>query len=444
MNHKIRREAAEDADFVKRLCEKWDCPFFYEEKDVEAYAENMHISTEEAGRKLRYELFERVLEQLGAKEGKIAVAHNQNDCAETVLFHLMRGTGLAGMAGIRPVRGQIIRPLLCISRKEIEAFLLQNGLPYCIDKTNDEDTYTRNKIRHHILPYGEAEICEGATAHIFETARIIATANDFVRKSAEEALLRCMKKQGDTPEKDDMAAKGDTLSKNNVHTLHGEQIIFSRQAFLAEDNFLQQQMLLLALERLTENRKGIGAVHVEQLMQLFLREGNGACDLPGELYAKRSYDTVVIEKERTNESRDWENASQGTAKELLIPGETVYGGGCFVCKVFPYEKSQIIPRKTYTKWFDYDKIVKSLVLRTRETGDYLEVTAAGGRKALKAYFINEKIPQEERDRIPLIADGNHILWVVGRRISEHYKVNEKTKTVLEIQFVGGTWYDREG
>ena len=223
-----------------------------------------------------------------------------------------------------------------------------------------------------------------------------------------------------------------------------QKICESRQAFLAEDDFLQQQMLLLALERLTENRKDIGAVHVEQLMQLFLREGNGACDLPGGLYAKRSYDTVVIEKERINESGDWDNASQGTAKELLIPGETVYGGGSLVCKVFPYEKSQIIPRKTYTKWFDYDKIVKSLVLRTRETGDYLEVTADGGRKALKAYFINEKIPQEERDRIPLIADGNHILWVVGRRISEHYKVNEKTKIVLEIQFVGGTWYDREG
>ncbi len=407
VNHQIREEAGEDAAFVEALCKKWNCPFYCVTEDVEEYALAHHMSAEEAGRFLRYRAFEQVLEAEGAPDGRIAVAHNQNDNAETVLFHLMRGSGLTGLAGIRPVRGAVIRPLLCISRPEIEAFLAHNQLSYCIDRTNSEDTYTRNKIRHHVLSYAEQEICGRAVSHIYDTSVIIRETAAFVRRCTEQAAERCM-------------------------TVSGREILFGLTAFTKEEPLIQRQLLLMAIERMTESRKDISAVHIRLLQELFFRQGNGSLDLPCGLRAWREYGNVRLaytEKKLPGIS----------AVPLLIPGTTKWGEQIQVhCELFPCEKSQNIPEKTYTKWFDYDKIVKSLVLRTRQTGDYLLTHADGGRKSLKAYLIGEKIPVEKRDRTLLLADGSHIVWVVGHRISGHYKIDRQTKTVLQIKVTGGT------
>ena len=148
INHLIRTDAAKDAEYVREICSAEQIPFMLVEEDVCALAQQRHISTEEAGRIVRYNAFVR---ELGEKKGKIAVAHNKNDCCETFLFHLFRGTSLKGLTGIQPVRDKIIRPLLCLSRSEIEAFLRERNMPYCIDSTNLEDNYSRNIIRHHIL-----------------------------------------------------------------------------------------------------------------------------------------------------------------------------------------------------------------------------------------------------------------------------------------------------
>ncbi len=406
MNHKIREEAGEDAAFVEALCGTWNCPYRYMEADVEAYALGHHMSCEEAGRFLRYQAFAQVLEEEGAEDGKVAVAHNKNDHAETVLFHLLRGSGLAGLTGIHPVRGRVIRPLLCVTRPEIEAFLEENQLAYCIDKTNSEDTYTRNKIRHHMLAYAEQEVCSQAVSHIYDTSVIVREALAYVDCHTQMAMERC----GVASEKD---------------------MIFDVAAFEKEEPLIQKQLLLMAMERLSENRKDISAVHIRLLLGLFTRQGNASVDLPCGLRAYREYGRVRLagrERERA------ESAPGG----LRIPGVTRWGGYRFVCQLLPYEKSQIIPQKTYTKWFDYDKISKYLVLRTRQSGDYLMTRGDGGRKSLKAYMIGEKIPQAERDRIPVLADGEHIVWVVGHRISGHYKTDRQTKTVLQIRVTGGS------
>ena len=162
VNHGIRIEAGEDAAYVSALCEAHQVPFYLYEKDIPALAKEWSCSEEEAGRRVRYEAFEEVLRQQCCQ--KIAVAHNSNDRAETMLFHLFRGTGLTGLAGIRPVRGQIIRPLLCVDRAQIETYLTEKQISYRHDATNDCDDYTRNKIRHHILPYAEQEIVKGSVA----------------------------------------------------------------------------------------------------------------------------------------------------------------------------------------------------------------------------------------------------------------------------------------
>ena len=406
MNHKIREEAGEDAAFVEALCGTWNCPYRYMEADVEAYALGHHMSCEEAGRFLRYQAFAQVLEEEGAEDGKVAVAHNKNDHAETVLFHLLRGSGLAGLTGIHPVRGRVIRPLLCVTRPEIEAFLEENQLAYCIDKTNSEDTYTRNKIRHHMLAYAEQEVCSQAVSHIYDTSVIVREALAYVDCHTQMALERC----GVASEKD---------------------MIFDVAAFEKEEPLIQKQLLLMAMERLSENRKDISAVHIRLLLGLFTRQGNASVDLPCGLRAYREYGRVRL----AGRERERAESAPGV---LRIPGVTRWGGYRFVCQLLPYEKSQIIPQKTYTKWFDYDKISKYLVLRTRQSGDYLMTRGDGGRKSLKAYMIGDKIPQAERDRIPVLADGEHIVWVVGHRISGHYKTDRQTKTVLQIRVTGGS------
>jgi len=407
VNHRIRVEAAGDAAYVEKLCRDWNCGFYYAEEDVRAYASAHRLSEEEAGRIIRYDAFRRALEDTGAPEGKIAVAHNKNDNAETVLFHLIRGCGLTGLTGIRPVRGRIIRPLLCVSRPEIERFLDENGLSYCIDRTNNDDTYTRNKIRHHILGFAEQEISSRAVSHIYDTSVILAEAEDYIRENTERALGRCARWEG-------------------------KEVIFQADIFCREHPMIQKQCILYAIERAAGSRKDISAVHVENVRQLFFRKGNGRTDLPYGLTACREYGCVRLF------GRDG-GKEQAEAREVPVPGEIGWPGGMkLVTSVFPREKSQNIEEKTYTKWFDYDKIIKCLVLRGRQTGDYLQAYADGGRKTLKAYFIEEKIPRAKRDSIPLLADGSHILWIIGGRISEYYKIDEQTKTVLQVQVTGGT------
>ena len=146
VNHLIREEAGEDADFVKSICEKEKIPFYLKETDVGEMARKQKLSEEETGRKVRYEAFEEAIRLYKTEENtmcKIAVAHHQGDSAETMLFHLFRGTGLYGMTGILPINGKIIRPLLNVSREEIEEYLRKRGQEWCIDCTNEEDTYTQ-------------------------------------------------------------------------------------------------------------------------------------------------------------------------------------------------------------------------------------------------------------------------------------------------------------
>ena len=413
VNHRIREEAGEDAAFVEELCRSLGCAFRYVEYDVKQYAAAKGISEEEAGRELRYQAFRETLETSGAdrEHGKIAVAHNQNDNAETVLFHLLRGTGLAGLSGIRPVRENVIRPLLCVSREEIEAYLAKRQVCYCIDRTNNEDTYTRNRIRHHILQYAEEHISNCAGEHIYDISVMMREAHEYIRKNARQAFDRCAQQKGDT-------------------------LRMEVSVFLKEDPFLQKEILLLAVEQMTAHRKDISACHIQAIHDLFLQEGNRSADLPGRLQAYREYGQVVFAERQTRPEEAF--------YVELQPLDTVElpDGGVLKIRIFPAEGMQNrkdIPQKAYTKWFDYDKIIESLVLRTRRTGDYLIINRQGNRKTLKEYLIEEKIPKSLRDRLPVLADGNHILWVAGHRISEHYKIDEQTKTILEVQITGGTY-----
>lgn len=423
INHGIRKEAGEDASFVEALCKRLGVAFFLVEENVAAIAKAQSCSAEEAGRQVRYAAFRRILCSEGAagKERlRIAVAHNMNDRAETMLFNLFRGSGLQGLRSIQPIRRaegepDIIRPLLGVTRREIEEYLTNIGEKWCIDRTNEEDTYTRNRIRHHILPYAEEAVAGGAVANMSRAADILTETADFVSQETRQVYRDCVMKESE------------------------EEIVVSVEAVLNRHIFLRKQLLLTCLERLIPSRKDITGGHVEAVLSLFAEEGNREVHLPGHLVIRRQYDAVYFVRDRAESEK--KVSREETALPVLKVGERaeilLSDTKILECKVFFSEKTINIPQNQYTKWFDYDKIKKPLVVRTRRTGDYLTINEAGCRKSVQDYMVNEKIPAQERDSIYLIAEDSHILWILGHRISSHYKISEHTKRILQIQLRGG-------
>jgi len=385
VNHGLRKEAALEAEYVEKLCKERDIPFFLHEENVEEIAKQYSMGTEEAGRMVRYEAFYNLLFDLGA--GKIAVAHNKNDRAETMLFNLFRGTGIKGLASINPVRGEIIRPLLCVERSEIEEFVNEMGVAFCTDASNFTDDYSRNRIRNNIIPMAKEQICDALVDHMGETANQLSELYDFVSGFANERFLEIAK----TEEK---------------------RVVFNKKEFLNTDPYICKVLVKRAIDELVPNNKDITHTHIESVVDIAKKEGTKRVDLPYGIRAVASYDELKLTT-MTEGEEDFSSYTMETVVESFHEG---------------YDYSD----RLYTKCFDYDKIKGSLVFRTRRTGDVITVNGEGGTKKLKDYMINEHIPMEKRDSIPLLCVDSDVLWVVGYRISEAYKIDKDTKRVLKV------------
>ena len=422
VNHGIREDAFGDAEHVKGLCGKYGLPFYLTEVKIKEIAREAGMSEEEAGRKIRYQAFEDALQKELAlcdtvgntTAGKIAVAHNSNDRAETMLFHLFRGTGLTGLSGIRPVNGKIIRPLLCLERREIEEWLDRGDISYRTDSTNVQDIYTRNKIRHHILPYAEEEICRGAVSHMSRAADDLLEAEEYIKKQTFLAKQKCVLYEKE---------------EENLNIKIDIPLLFD------QEEYLQGRILLSCLEDIMAGRKDITSAHITDIRKLFRGNGSGEIHLPHGITVYRKYNVgMMIAKSKQRKEAYAFEESFCSAYQILPPCSLLIPGlGNVEFTVFPYEKTENIPQKTYTKWFDYDKITRSIVFRVRESGDYLTINKKMDHKSLKDYFIDEKIPKEERKSLYVLADDSHILWVPGLRISEYYKVSENTRNILQVK-----------
>ncbi|MBQ2802351.1 MAG: tRNA lysidine(34) synthetase TilS [Lachnospiraceae bacterium] len=423
VNHGIRKEAAQDALYVEQLCKQHGIRYYLTEADVAQRAVLEKCSEEEAGRHTRYEAFEKAARDFGAS--KIAVAHNCNDRSETMLFHLFRGSGIKGLGSIQPVRGQIIRPILCLKRQEIEAYLQALGVSYCTDATNATDDYTRNRIRHHIIPYAEREIVQDCVSHMAQTAEQLSEIEDFLSKQTLEALKGC------------------------VEPIEGGNSIIVSQ-FLQNHIVIQKRILHKLLIELSPRQRDISNVHIHDLLGLFTKEGNRMVCLPFEIRGRREYGRVVIERKVVIQEKP-------AAITINLPGDTDMNSeykAAFPLRVALWNGMELVfqllgneeffpevPQNRYTKWFDYDKIkeCKFLMVRTRQVGDYLTIKGSGDaikHKSLKDFMINQKIPHTEREQIPVLADGLQVIWLAGYRISENYKINENTKRILQVQLIG--------
>ncbi len=418
VNHGIRKEAGEDVAYVESLCKSHGIPFTLVEKNVRQLAVEQRRSEEEMGRLVRYEAFYEVLKKTGAN--KIAVAHNRNDLAETMLFHLFRGSGISGLCGIRPVRDSVIRPLLCLERHEIEVYLEEKGIRYCQDVTNEGDDYTRNRIRHHILPYAQKEIAQGCVGHMAQTSQMLLETEELLERLTLKAW-------------EETVQEVPCSFKMNC------------AAYAKQDPVIGRRLIYRALGKLSPGGRDISYIHVQDVEELFLREGNRGICLPYDIRARRQYDTVWLEQTASlpqedtfTHKEDKPVAAVVDPKELLAGGVEIAAAGIgkLHFQVFSSKNFQEIPQNRYTKWFDYDKIEGLLTVRGRKTGDFLTIRAADGEqvhKSVKDYMVTEKIPRQDRDTIPLIAVKDHVLWLIGYRISEYYKINENTKHILQVQ-----------
>ncbi|NCB92120.1 MAG: tRNA lysidine(34) synthetase TilS [Clostridia bacterium] len=408
VNHNLRgEEASRDENFVKDLCEKEEVPYLSIHKDVQDLAAKEGMSLEEAGRKARYEAFGQVCKEKNA--GKIVLAHHQDDLAETMIHHLARGTGMAGLCSMRPVSGNRIRPLLCIGRREIESYLLAAEKEWKDDSTNMDDHFTRNKIRHHVISYLCQEINPQTTAHMAETANELAQAEELIESIVCEKMKEAVEQR--------------------------EHSIFIKEEMSKEKEYLQNRIFMEVFGEAAGSKKDFTRLHVEAAEGLWKKQVGKQVALPYGLRAIREYEGILLTSENIEK-----NSGEEDAVILLIPGVTKVGEYDVKCEIIPHNFTGIVEKK-YTKWLDYDKMKNSLEIRHRRSKDRISVHPSGGSKKLKDYMIDRKIPQKQRDQLYLLADGQVIAWVITDRISEKYKVTDKTRQVLHIQIRGGNIHE---
>ena len=468
VEHGIRgEESRRDAGFVRELCARLGVDWEQVSVDVPAYAKAHGVGEEEGARILRYEAFEHAAREC---DGSVALAHHMEDNAETIVFQMLRGSGLKGMCGMQPVRLQedgvrYIRPLLAVSRREIEDYLEKVNQTFCTDGTNADTAYSRNKLRQVVFPLLE-EVNAQSVQHINNTANQLSMVWDYMDKQAEAAfgaVCRVNEAEG--------RAEVDITGIKELHPAIRNQVLY--------------RMLALVAGR----RKDISGVHVEQILRLIEGQSGRGINLPYGVAAVREYDRLILvktmggkkpgkaagcgfiqengrpeticsadsdpmntkaqiggENNKAQEIMDSENSVtdiSGLIRECVATGskkKAALGADGEFLEISVHKfagNMNEIPKKTYTKWFDYDKIKDGLSVRKRRSGDYLVTDSAGHTKKLKEYFINEKVPLSKRDSIWLLAIGQEIVWVTGGRISEKYKVLEDSETIIEISYNGG-------
>ncbi len=405
LNHQIRGiEAQKDALYVSKLCEDMGIIFFVKSINVPKYCENEGLSLEEGARKLRYEMFYEIKDKI--KANKIAIGHNLNDQAETVMMRIMRGTGLKGLKGIDYIRDNcIIRPILDVERNEIEEYCEAYNLNPRIDKTNLENIYTRNKIRLDLLPYMKDNFNSNVIESIVRMSNSLKSDNDYIEKEAEAKFREVsnIKEKGFVEiNLDDFVCLHDAIK---VRVLRN-----SIKHILGDTNFVDQR-------------------HIEDIMSL---EDNSKVNkmltLPRNIFVYRKKDCIILTNEEiVNEEIEfyYNVPSNGfiKIKELKQIIET---------QVMSIDRYKSMKLDNSSKGFDFNKVKGGIVIRSRRQGDKIKL--AMGSKKVKDLFIDLKIPREERCKIPIITDSEGIICVGDYKISENYKIDENTKEVLKINF----------
>ena len=402
LNHMIRgAEADRDEEFVKSLCERKGVPLECFRRNVPEIAKEEGLSSEEAGRKIRYQLFEETADTVKEKYSRvrIAVAHNRDDLAETVLFNMARGSSLKGLTGIRPVRDNIIRPILFAGRAEIEEYLAEQNESFCTDSTNLGDDYSRNKIRHVIIP-ALKELNAGAVDHIFDMAMDATVIYDGIDERATEFLDKCeVIRDGEKP----------------------VSIIIPAAELLKLGQTERTEVSLAAMGIIAGRRKDITRKHIEAVLDIAEGVSGRSTSLPYEMCAEKHNDKLVIELVREG--------------YISRKGEENAVSGRLVTEVTEDLDFSAFTKNKYTEIIDYDKIIGTLRVRKPEETDTIVINSSGGRKKLSKLFTDLKVDRAERGSYPVVVDDCDVVWLPGLRMSEKYKLTPDSSRGLRMEYI---------
>ena len=407
INHMLRgEEALRDERYVVKFCECLGIDVIVERINVSKIAKDNKISEEEAGRMARYDTFHKHKKRLGAN--KIAVAHNKNDNAETVIMNVIRGCGINGLKGIDYCREDIIRPLIILKREEIESYCRLNNLEYMTDSTNTKPIYTRNKVRLKLIKIIDDILDVDIVSRIDKLSYLAREDNDFIASIAKKAFGRCVVRKDE------------------------DLVLLSVKELEREHKSIQRRIVLEAILGIKKNLKMIEYKHVESVLDLIdSRTGTNIC-LPKGLRVSKSYDVLKFYL-KGNNKKDLDIFSVDLSKceSKLVGDNFIIETKVFDCDGGIKEEEN----NKYIVFLDYEKLGFEIEVRRRRDGDIFKPLNSNGTKKLKKYFIDKKIDRLERDSYYLLAKGKEIIWIVGDKVSDNYKVTKNTRKIVRVMFV---------
>ena len=411
LDHQLRGQASSgDARYVSRLAKSLGIPVTVAKRDVLAYQKKHGLSLEEAAREVRYRFLAETASAVGADV--VAVGHTLDDHVETILLHLVRGTGTRGLRGLQPVTRRqvagkelkVVRPLLAVRRAETRKYCSRFQLQPRQDASNLSLAPLRNRLRMELLPL-LTKYNSGIVEALQRTAQI---AGDDIAH-LEQVAARYWPK---------VAAK------------HEDVIVLDKKALLKLPVSAQRNLLRMAVENLVGNLKDIEARHIEEMVWALDKPAGKKINLPYGLIFRVDYDRYLLGK-----STSALNHLPVLAGEyrLKIPGKTVFPGWQIEAEIGQPE-AKIPDDNLFTACFDFSRIDGELRVRARRCGDFFRPLGMQGTKKVAQYMLDVKIPHDRRDRIPIVTDGDGIIWVAGCRIAERAKVTAQTKKVLCLKF----------
>jgi len=413
LNHMLRGAASDaDAGYVSRLAQRLGLPVTVAERDVLAYKQEHRLSLEEAARQARYDFFAEVATSLGAR--RIALGHTAADQMETILMHLVRGSGLAGIRGMQPLviwrspaSGtclRLVRPLLDVDREETEAYCQAYVLEPRSDFSNYSLDYTRNRFRHELVPLLES-YNPNVGAALLRTARAAADAVSYL----EEQL---------------------SLTWDQVVSEQPDRLLLDTMAVAALHPALRRHLLRRVLEQLLGELTDIESVHIEKMIEALGKPAGKKLSLPGGLVLHVGYDTCSVSR-GTIDTCPFP-ALQGEHR-LNVSGETSLPGWRVKSGITPCPPPSTTSNG-FKAYLDLDEAGKELLIRGRRPGDRFQPLGMEQPKKLQDFMVDAKILRAWRDRVPLVCSSEQILWVVGWRIAEQVKVKDTTDEVLLLEF----------
>lgn len=396
LNHLHRKEANFDESLVEETAEKFALSFRKKAASMDAYAKKYGISSEDAGRRLRYEFFREIQKEY--PKSKIAIAHNLDDQAETVLMRIIRGTGVEGLRAMDYRNGDIIRPILDIKKAMILDYLNSEQIPYAIDKTNFTTDYTRNKLRLDIIPEIEK-----------------------INPNFKESLVKLS----------EIATDEISISDSYIKNIYEDIIIqrkidfvsFDKEAFESQDKAIQSRLIRCAIGEIKKEIRDISKENIDNFLSL-VDLANGKSIIKDDLVFLKSYKFYKMSLRKEDSQKKTGELTINIGEELSFGGKRIK-----ISSVSDFQKKH----GKNIEYFDRDKLTFPLSVRFRKNGDKFKPIGLGHRKKIKDFFIDMKVDKEKREKIPLILSENDIIWVTSFRSSEDYKLDPSTRNIIKIE-----------